>query len=116
MALTIAIDDTNYDIVTFGGNIKMLTGADAVGQNCVTAMRSVLGEMQYAKLSGMPYFQVAFNNFNPVAFEASARRVIGVVEGVNKIEQFSVAVTDNVLRYVAVIETIYGQTTINGQS
>lgn len=114
MAQTLQID-TNGDLVVTGGNLTFLTGAAAVGQDCLTAMRSQLGEMQYEMQNGMPYRQHVFNNqFNPAGFEAAARRVIGGVTGVDKITQFLMDVTDNTLSYVAEIETIYGPTFING--
>jgi hypothetical protein len=113
MARTIQIDE-NGDPVFRNGNIQFLTGADAVGQDSLTAMRALKGEMQYAMQDGMPYFDVAFNNFNPLAFEASARKVIGNVTGVVSVTQFAVSLEQNILRYVAIIETIYGTTYING--
>lgn len=115
MAQTIAID-TNGAMYLTAGSITMLTGADAVGQDCVTAMRTSRGELQYAMQQGMPYRQTAFNRYNPKAFEAAARRVIGGVHDVVQITEFTVTLTGNVLFYTATIETAFGQTFISGQS
>lgn len=113
MAQTIAIN-ANGDMYLTGGNVTLLSGADAVGQDCVTAMRTVIGEMQYEIQNGMPYFQTAFNRYDPFAFEAAARGVIGAVVGVDSITAFTVQVIGNALTYTATIETIYGPTFING--
>lgn len=115
MAQTIAID-ANGDMFLTGGNVTMLTNADAIGQDCITAMRAQLGEMQYAMQSGMPYFKTAFNTFTPIAFASAGKKVIRAVQGVVDVTQFNVQLIDNVLNYTATIETIFGQTFINGQS
>lgn len=96
------------------GNIAMVSGADAVGQNCITAMRAVKGEMEYDQTGGMPYAATAFQTYNPIAFEAAARKVLGAVTGVTAVTSFTVTKTGNDLVYAASISTIYGPTTITG--
>lgn len=114
MVQSLAIDE-NGDLFTDGNNnLGMVSGADAVGQNCVTAMRAQRGEMQYAMQDGMPTAATAFDRYNPIAFEAAARKVIRAVAGVTNITAFNVARVGNNLNYTATIQTIYGQTTITG--
>lgn len=115
MAQTFACDPLNYDYyLDAAGNLAMLTGADAVGQDCVTAMRAQRGEMQYAMLDGMPMRATVFDRYNAPAFEASARKVIKAVTGVVRITAFSATVANNKLSYTATIETVYGTTYISG--
>ncbi|AAT37773.1 gp09 [Burkholderia phage BcepB1A] len=114
MAFTFAINKNGDTYLDGNGNITVLTGADAVGQNCVTAMRAQRAEMQYAMQDGMPMAATAFDSYNPVAFEAAARRVIKKVQGVTAITSFTVKRIENTLNYSATIQTIYGQTTIQG--
>lgn len=114
MAQTFAIDENGDTYLDASGNIAMLYGADAVGQDCVTAMRAQRGEMQYAMDRGMPTAATAFDKFNPYAFESFARDTIEAVAAVVRVTEFTVSVTNNVLSYTATIETIYGTTYIQG--
>jgi hypothetical protein len=97
------------------GNMALVSGADAVGQNCVTAMRAQRGEMQYNLTGGMPMGATAFETYNPAAFEAAARKVLGAVAGVVAVTDFAVSRSGNALNYSATIETIYGATFISSQ-
>jgi hypothetical protein len=114
MVQSVAINANGDMFVDGSGNVAFVSGAAAVGQNCVTAMRAVKGEMQYALTSGMPYAATAFNTYNPIAFEAAARKVIGGVTGVIAVTAFTVTLISNTLTYLATISTIYGSTTITG--
>lgn len=112
---SIAINEDGDMYLNGSRNLVMVTGADAVGQNCVTAMRAQRGEMQYALTSGMPTAATAFDRYDPIAFEAAARKVIRAVSGVVAVTAFTVTASDNVLSYTATISTIYGSsTTITG--
>ena len=114
MVQSIAINANGDMYLDGSGNIAMVSGADAVGQNCVTAMRAVKGEMEYDLTGGMPYAATAFQTYNPIAFEASARKIIGAVTGVTAVTAFVVNKLQNTLQYTASIQTIYGPTTITG--
>lgn len=114
MTFTFAINENGDTYLDGNGNIATLTGAEAVGQNCVTAMRAQRGEMQYAMQDGMPTAATAFDTYNPIAFEAAARAVIKKVQGVISITSFTVKRVENTLNYAATIQTIFGQTTIQG--
>lgn len=94
------------------GNLVILSGADAVGQNCVTAVRAQKGEMQYALQDGMPTRQVAFDQYRPIQFEANFKRIVKAIPGVVRVTAFTIQNTKNVLQYAATIETIYGNTFI----
>lgn len=112
MVQSIAIDDNGDMFLDGNSNLGMVSGADAVGQNCVTAMRAQKGEMQYALQSGMPTMATAFDRYDPIAFEAAARKVIRAVVGVVSVTAFSVVQVGNELQYAATIQTIYGSTAI----
>src|SRR5579859_8189476 len=99
MTFTFAINENGDTYLDTNGNIATLTGAPAVGQNCVTAMRAQRNEMQYAMTDGMPTAATAFDTYNPIAFEASARAVIKKVEGVKSITAFTVRAVQNSLQY-----------------
>lgn len=115
MTTTIA-ENANRDMFLDGsGNVAFYSAADAVGQLCKSRIEAQRGEMKYATNQGMPTGQTAFNQFNPLQFEAAARMIItGTSTDVTGVTSFSMYSNDNVLNYTAVIATIYGQTTITG--
>lgn len=90
------------------GNLVILDGLPAVMQNCETAMYTKLGEMRFALDKGMPFAQTVWDNYNPMAFEAAARKTLLAVAGVNSVTGFKVVRTGNTLAYAATIATIYG--------
>jgi hypothetical protein len=115
MTQSIAIDPDDYDLFLDGNsNLAMVSGVDAIAQNTATAMRALKNEMQYAMQDGMPMFATAFNTYNPIAFEAAARKVIGKVDGVTGITSFAVTRVKNQLVYAANVTTIFGTTTVQG--
>jgi hypothetical protein len=114
MVQSIAIDDDGDMYLDGSNNLVMVTGIDAIAQNSVTAMRAQRNEMQYAMTSGMPTAATAFDNFDPIAFEAAARKVLLAVTGVLSVTSFTVGATDNKLQYAATLNTESGPTTIQG--
>ena len=96
------------------GNITVLSGVQAVGDLCRTAVQAQRGEMQYAADQGMPTFATAWNRYNPVQFEAAARAILRRIPDVLGVVSFAVERRGDVLGYTAVIQTVYGETTING--
>lgn len=108
--------DEKHDLALAGtGNIGIATGINAVKQNCETAMRAQVSEMIYAMQDGVPTMETVWDNFNPVQFEASARRTLSGVEGVVRVEAFYMRLDGDTLYYEAVIRTIYGPTSTFGQ-
>ena len=114
--LTIFAENENRDpyIDPTTGDLAVLTGAAAVGQLCKSRMEAQRYEMIYAMNQGMPTRAVAWDTFNPQQFEAAARLILLDTVDVVSVESFSMSNDDNTLAYTAVIQTIYGQTTING--
>lgn len=105
----------NNDLVRHrDGNVSVLTGVAAVADLCKTAVQAQLGEMMYAADKGMPTFATAWNDYNPVQFEAAARVIIQNVVDVLGVESFTVSRQGEALRYTAVIRTVYGEAVVNG--
>lgn len=109
---SLAINSVNDIFLARDGRLAIVTDADAVGQNCKTAMQAQRFEMVYRYNDGMPTRQTAFDRFNPAQFEASARAVIMAVEGVESIQSFEVDKVGNSVVYSAAIQTIYGPTVV----
>lgn len=114
MAQTFAIDDNGDLLQGPDGNLVILTGAAAVGQNCITAMRAQRNEMPYSMNTGVPYAALAFDTPNPRAFAAAGELTLGAVADVTQVVSFVVTQTGKKLYYTATIQTIYGPITING--
>jgi hypothetical protein len=106
--------DVNNDIITVNGNIRFLTGINAVLQNCKSAMLAQRGEMMYALTSGMPWRATTFDRYDPRQFEAAARDVLLGVTGVVSVLSFNMQAQNGVLTYATTIQTIYGNGVING--
>ncbi len=111
---TFALDASGDIYIDGHGNLATLTGALAVGQNCVTAISAQRAEMIYAVNQGMPTTELAWNKLDSVGFEAAARTIIINVDGVIEVRSFTVTTLGDVLNYQATILTVYGETQING--
>jgi hypothetical protein len=111
---TLAENDNNDLYIDGTGNIPVLTAQQALAQSYASAIEVRLAEMEYAQDQGMPWFQTAFNSYNPIQFEAAARNIIDSFDQTVTITAFTVTKTKNVLSYVATIETIYGTVYLNG--
>lgn len=109
-----AVDANNDLFLDASGNLAFVTGVNAVGQNCQTAVKAQRGEMILAMNKGMPTRATAWDQYNPSQFEAAVRSIILSVDGVLSITAFAMVKQDNDLKYVASIHTIYGPTQING--
>jgi len=114
MITTFAINENNDLYIGPGGGLAMLSGAPAVGQNCVTAVQAQLGEMIYAKNQGMPSRATMWDNYRPQQFLAAVRKIILGVNGVNTVTSLTGSKTDSTFAYSATIETIYGSAIVNG--
>jgi hypothetical protein len=106
--------NTENDLVTdAAGNLRVLTGLDAVAADCRSAMQAQLGEMVYAQDRGIPTLATIWNQYNPAQFEAAGRRALLRIPDVTGVESIIVTRDGGTVRYTATIRTIYGETTIN---
>lgn len=108
--------DSNRNPVIKNGKFVWVFGVEVVSQNCEQAMRQQLGELNYDADKGIQYTDNIFTgNPNFQRFEAQSRRQLLNVDGVTGIDSFNFELNDNVLSYNAVINTIYGLTTVADQ-
>ena len=111
---TILATDSNDFSRGMSGNLSFVTGAQAVAQLCRQAMQARRGEMIFDVTGGIPFAIVAWNGEpNLAQFEAAARVRLRQVEGVREILAFDASISNDVLSYVAVIQTDYGEVTVN---
>lgn len=108
MTKTFAAGTNNDFLLGANGSLSILSGKAAVEQNCQTAMQAQRGEMVYNMSGGMPMRANVFDIYNPQLFEAAGRSVLLGVQGVKSVQHFRSYISEGVLFYTAVIQTIYG--------
>jgi hypothetical protein len=102
--------NANHDLyLDASGNVVLVTGVEAVAQDCQCAMAAQLGEMIYEPQNGLPYLTDVFLQTNLVKWEAAARTAISAVPSVVQLKSISYSIANNALSYVATIQTIYSQ-------
>src|SRR6185437_17135580 len=104
---TFAVDKNNDFLIGPDGNFVILEGLDAIIQSCEQASKAQMGEMIFAVNQGMPNFQAIWNGSPNVAqFEAALRKTLLRVPGVLSIVDLTTTLKNNVLSYVATINTV----------
>jgi hypothetical protein len=110
-----AVDENDDLYLDDAGNIAIVTGLEAVLQNCAHAVKAQLGEMVLQTDQGMPDFQVIWNgNPNVSQFEASLREIILAQPNVISISELTTVINNNILSYTITIVTDFGEGAING--
>ena len=114
MTMTFGVNENNDIFINSSGNLDIQTGIEATLQACAQISKAQLGEMIYEAEAGIPNFQVVWVGVpNLSQFEAYLRTALLSVEGVSNILNLTTNISNNVLSYTAVIQTIYGQGTLN---
>lgn len=114
MTRTFQVNENN-DLFMASGTLTFASDIQAVLLICEHAAKTILGELVFATGQGLPYFETVWTG-NPTTapFEAAFRLRIPQIEGVDSIEELTTEQVNGVMRYEAVINTIYGQGRING--
>lgn len=115
MTKVIAINDQNDIYLDNTNNIAIATGALAVQQAAQTATLAQLEEMILFTLRGMPARQAVWvGSPNYAVYQAAVVSAIQSIYGVNAVTSITVSQQGDTLSYVAIIDSIYGELTING--
>ena len=115
MTKTIATNSNNDIYLDASGNLAVLTGQEAVAAACRTASLLQLCEAIYQTNLGLPNFQAIWVGVpNLAIYEAYLRKTIQSVECVVSITSLKTSVENNVLRYTATVESVYGSLYLNG--
>lgn len=110
MTKTFGVNSDNDIFINSTGNLDIQTGIQATLQACAQISKAQLGEMVLAMQEGIPNFQTVWVGVpNLAQFEAYLRTALLAVEGVRNILNLTTGISNNVLSYTAVIETVYGQ-------
>ena len=107
--------NANNDIFIGGdGNIVIVSDLQAVLESCAHAVKAQYGEMILDIDQGVPNFETVWkNSANVPQYSSFIRRTLEAVPGVIEVTDLQVTATDNVLRYVATIKTVYGEGAFN---
>lgn len=93
----------------------MLTGIDAVAAACRSAAMTQLGECVLFTGQGLPNFQSIWVGTPDYAiWQSYLQNTLLSVEGVSTVQSITLTQQNGVLSYVAIINSIYGSTTISG--
>lgn len=115
MTTVIAINGVNDMFKDEQNNIALATGQEAVIQAAQTASLAQLGEMVLFTTQGMPSFQeIWVGTPNYAVYRAALISAIQAINGVVAVTSLVISKNGEVMNYVAEIETIYGNTVING--
>lgn len=86
------------------GDLAFARGLDGVKQDCEHAMQAQLGEMVLNLTQGIPTMETIWSRWNPIQFEAYARRALLLVPNVRAVTAFQVDRIDGVAVYSATIQ------------
>lgn len=116
MTKTFSVDNNNDLFIDSNGNLAISIDEDAVLLSCQHIAKAQRGEMIYQITRGIPNFQTIWNGKpNLLQFDGALRQALLSVDGVTQIISLNLSITNDVLNYTVVIQTIYGVSTLNGQ-
>lgn len=109
--------DISNDLVLIGGGLNPnVTALEAVAQVAKHYMLTRRDEMIHDMQNGIPYDIIVWGASPSIQqFEAAGRTRLMQVPDVVEVVQFTARQVGDILDYVAVLRTIYGETTVNGQ-
>lgn len=109
MTRTFSVDANNDLVIGQDDRLSIVSGLDAVLQNCEHAAKTILNEMVLAQGEGLPYFEAVWVGVpNLAVWEAAFRARILAVADVLGIEALTINRTGETLTYRATIATAYG--------
>ncbi|CAH6970336.1 conserved hypothetical protein [Vibrio chagasii] len=107
--------DGNRDPILRNGRFEFVYGIDAVAQVCDHTVRTQLGEYRYNKKKGIEYMNNVFlGDPNFQVFEIQVKEQLELVDGVNSVTLFEYEQGEETLNYTVNIDTIFGETSLNG--
>lgn len=97
------------------GDLTVASDLQAVLQACRCAAQALRGEMIFDQNRGIPNFQLIWNGVpNLIQYENELRNAFLNIDGVKEVVSLRVTLSQQVLKYTAIIKTIYGGGSING--
>ena len=107
---TFTTDQNNDLYLTPSNSVAISSDLQAIMDTCEYTVQTVMGELILQGDVGIPNFQLIWNgNPNIPQAENALREAIMPVDGVTGVSELSAFVENNVLKYNATIQTIYGE-------
>lgn len=107
--------DENNDIFLVNNGFAFVYDVEAVAKVAENVLLTQRGELEYNTKRGIPWFETVFSSVrNLPAWSASMRSSLKKVSNVTGLTSFDYDVSGNTVEYVAKINTIYGEATVNG--
>lgn len=111
---TLAINKNNDIFLDASGSLAFSQGKQARADIATNKTRTLYREVPLSAQSGIPFFDVVFNKFDPKLFEQFLRQTLLEVPGAQKVSQYDYQISGVVLTYRAVLTTQDGEVIING--
>jgi hypothetical protein len=109
MTQIFATNEDNDIYIGKDGNLAIFRDLPAVLQACEHAAKAILGEMVLAVDQGIPYFETVWNGVpNYQQFSAALRAAFLGIDGVIEVVSLTISQNDDIVNYIAVIRTVYG--------
>jgi len=113
--MTTLATDANNDIFLTNKGFTLIEDAESIANVCERRLKTQRGELQFDLSRGVPWFETIFaSQRNSVSWAASMKKTIKAVSGVTGISSFEFEVKENVVEYIARINTIYGEAVVSG--
>lgn len=101
---SLAVNENNDLYLTPEKNLAVARGIEGVKQDCEHAMKTQLGELVLNLSRGMPTRDTVWLNWNPIQFEAYARRLLLSVPNVLAVVSFNIVRNGDTATYEATIQ------------
>ena len=111
---TLAINENNDIFLDASGSLAFSQGKQACADIATNKTRTLYGEVPLSAQSGIPFFDVVFNKFDPKLFEQFLKQTLMEVPGAEKVTQYEYDVSGGLLSYRAVLTTQDGEVKVNG--
>lgn len=113
--ITFDINKNNDIHLGNSGNLALANGERASKNRCEHYVKAIRGEMLHKLDMGIPYWKTTFGRQADIPlFESAFRDRLRELDDVISVVSFSAVLVDSTLNYTAVIQTIYGEITLNG--
>ncbi|ELX8378362.1 hypothetical protein AB7W88_03770 [Providencia vermicola] len=113
--MTFDVNKNNDIHLGNSGNLAIANGERSLKNRCEHYVKAIRGEMLHKLDRGIPYWKTTFGRQADIPlFESAFRDRMRELNDVISVLSFSASLADNTLKYTAVIQTIYGEITLNG--
>lgn len=112
---TIALNENNDIYIDKVGNLVISQNKEALGQVCLTAIRTIREELPLDTNAGIPYFQILYSSkSNLDLFRFYMQKTVLNIDNVSSIKSLKFVTNENQLTYNMIVKSDFGEVAING--